>query len=179
MAKTLHRHNPREWWISERPPGARAVIVSTCSRASTIVSGAVIVTTCSLTFSATTIRQFGWTELQRSRWWHPSQFTSSTIRHKLSSLIFQVGATTEEKTKMTSKEKARGKDRWRNRRDSTERSQGLLWKSETKQKTGRARGQKNEGRKERLKAFIDDKETKRRRKPPLKTDWAFGGQVLC
>jgi hypothetical protein len=40
-------------------------------------------------------------------------------------------------------------------------------------KTGRAGGQKNEGRKERLKAFIDVKETKRRRKPP------FGGQVLC
>jgi hypothetical protein len=46
---------PREWWISERPPGAGAVIVSTCSRASTIVSGAVIVTTRSLTFSTTTI----------------------------------------------------------------------------------------------------------------------------
>jgi hypothetical protein len=41
---------------------------------------------------------------------------------------------------------------------------------------------KNEGRKERLKAFIDKKEAKRRRKPPLKTDYersAFGGQVLC
>jgi hypothetical protein len=30
---------------------------------------------------------------------------------------------------------------------------------------------KNKGRKERLKAFIDDKETKRRRKPPLNTDY--------
>jgi hypothetical protein len=30
---------------------------------------------------------------------------------------------------------------------------------------------KNEGRKERLKAFIDEKETKRRRKPPLKMDY--------
>jgi hypothetical protein len=30
---------------------------------------------------------------------------------------------------------------------------------------------KNEGRKERLKAFIDEKEAIRRRKPPLKTDY--------
>jgi hypothetical protein len=73
--------------------------------------------------------------------------------------------------KTTSKEKNRGKDRWRNRRDSTERSQRLLWKSERKKKTGRAGGQKNEGRKERLKAFIDEKETKRRRKPALKMDY--------
>jgi hypothetical protein len=51
-----------------------------------------------------------------------------------------VGATTKEKTKTTSKEKALGKDRWRNRRDCTERSQGLLWNTERKKKTGRARG---------------------------------------
>jgi hypothetical protein len=44
-------------------------------------------------------------------------------------------------------------------------------KSERKKKTGRTRGQKYEGRTERLKAFIHDKETKRRRKPPLKTDY--------
>jgi hypothetical protein len=44
-------------------------------------------------------------------------------------------------------------------------------KSETKKKIGRTRGQKNEGRTERLKAFIHDKETKRRRKPLLKTDY--------
>jgi hypothetical protein len=30
---------------------------------------------------------------------------------------------------------------------------------------------KNEGRKERLKAFIDEKEAIRKRKPPLKTDY--------
>jgi hypothetical protein len=42
---------------------------------------------------------------------------------------------------------------------------------ERKKKMGRAGGQKNEGRKERLKAFIDNKETKRIRKPPLKTDY--------
>jgi hypothetical protein len=34
------------------------------------------------------------------------KFTSATIRHKLSSAIFQVNATTKEKTKTTSKEKA-------------------------------------------------------------------------
>jgi hypothetical protein len=39
-----------------------------------------------------------------------------------------------------------------------------------KRKKGRVGGQKNEGRKERLKAFIDEKEAKRRRKLPLKTD---------
>jgi hypothetical protein len=44
-------------------------------------------------------------------------------------------------------------------------------KSERKKKTGRNGGHKNEGRTERLKAFIEDKETKRRRKPPLKTDY--------
>jgi hypothetical protein len=44
-------------------------------------------------------------------------------------------------------------------------------KSERNKKTRRTGGQKNEGRKERLKAFIDDKETKRRRKPPLKTNY--------
>jgi hypothetical protein len=37
-------------------------------------------------------------------------------------------------------------------------------------KTGRVGGQKTEGCKKRLKAFIDEKDTKRRRKPPLKTD---------
>jgi hypothetical protein len=36
--------------------------------------------------------------------------------------------------KMTSKEKAWGKHKWRNRRDYTARSQGLLWKSERKRK---------------------------------------------
>jgi hypothetical protein len=132
MAKTLHHHNPREWWISERPPGAVAVIVSTCLRASTIVSRAIIVTTYSLTFSARTIRQFGWTEFQRSWWSHPSQFTSTTIGHKLSSAIFQLGATTKEETKTTNKENAWAKDRLRNRRDCTERSQWLLCKSERK-----------------------------------------------
>jgi hypothetical protein len=35
----------------------------------------------------------------------------------------------------------------------------------------RAGGQKNEGCKERLKAFIDEKEAKWRRKPLLKTDY--------
>jgi hypothetical protein len=49
--------------------------------------------------------------------------------------------------------------------------EGLLCKSERKKKTERAGGQKNEGRKERLKASIDEKETRRRRKPPLKTDY--------
>jgi hypothetical protein len=44
-------------------------------------------------------------------------------------------------------------------------------KKRKKEKTGRAGGQKNKDRKERLKAFIDDKETKRRRKPPLKMDY--------
>jgi hypothetical protein len=34
-------------------------------------------------------------------------------------------------------------------------------KNERKKKTGRAGGQKNEGRQERLKAFIDYKETKK------------------
>jgi hypothetical protein len=38
-------------------------------------------------------------------------------------------------------------------------------KKSRREKTGRARGQKNEGRKERLKAFIDEKESIRRRKP--------------
>jgi hypothetical protein len=104
--------------ISERPLGAGAVIVTTCSRASTIISGAVIVstysrastivsgaiivTTCSLTFSAKTIRQFERSELQRSRWWNPSQFTSATIGRratKVMGAIFQVGATTKRKNK--------------------------------------------------------------------------------
>jgi hypothetical protein len=43
----------------------------------------------------------------------------------------------------------------------------MVCKFERKKKIGRAGGQKNEGRKERLKAFIDEKEAKRRRKPPL------------
>jgi hypothetical protein len=47
----------------------------------------------------------------------------------------------------------------------------MVCKFERKKKTGRAGGQKNGGRKERLKAFIDEKEAKRRRKPPLKTDY--------
>jgi hypothetical protein len=122
MAKTLHHHNPREWWISERPAGAGAAIIS----------GTVVGSTCSLTFSATTIQ---------SRWWHPSQFTSATIRQKLSSAIFQVGATTKEEMKTISKEKGRDKDRWRNRRVCTERSQGLLSKGERNKKTGRTGGQ--------------------------------------
>jgi hypothetical protein len=46
-----------------------------------------------------------------------------------------------------------------------------FFENKRKKKTGSAGGQKNEGRKERLKAFIDEKETKRRRKPPLKTDY--------
>jgi hypothetical protein len=39
------------------------------------------------------------------------------------------------------------------------------------QKTERAGGQKNEGCRERLKAFIDEKEAIRRKKPPLKMDY--------
>jgi hypothetical protein len=42
------------------------------------------------------------------------------------------------------------------------------WKKKENKKSWRP---KNEGRKERLKAFIDEKETKRRRKLPLKTDY--------
>jgi hypothetical protein len=44
-------------------------------------------------------------------------------------------------------------------------------KKRKKEKTGRTGGQKNEGRTERLKAFEHDKETKRIRKLPLKTDY--------
>jgi hypothetical protein len=38
-------------------------------------------------------------------------------------------------------------------------------------KIGRAGGQKNEGRKERFKAFIDEKDVTSRRKPLLETDY--------
>jgi hypothetical protein len=38
---------------------------------------------------------------------------------------------------------------------------------------------KNEGPKERLKAFIDEKETKSRRKPPLKTDYERSMDKYC
>jgi hypothetical protein len=40
-----------------------------------------------------------------------------------------------------------------------------------KRKRGELEAKKNEGRKERLKAFINEKEAKRRRKPQLKTDY--------
>jgi hypothetical protein len=39
-----------------------------------------------------------------------------------------------------------------------------------KRKQEELEAKKNEGRKERLQAFIDEKETKRRKKPSLKTD---------
>jgi hypothetical protein len=43
-------------------------------------------------------------------------------------------------------------------------------KVKEKRKQEELEAKKNEGRKERLKAFIDEKETKRRKKPSLKTD---------
>jgi hypothetical protein len=44
-------------------------------------------------------------------------------------------------------------------------------KAKERKKQEKLEAKNNEGRTERLKAFIHDKETKRRRKPPLKTDY--------
>jgi hypothetical protein len=73
--------------------------------------------------------------------------------------------------KMTSKEKAEAK--------TDDETEGTVWKEvkdlfekvKEKRKQEELEAKKYEGRKERLKAFIDDKETKRRRKLPLKTDY--------
>jgi hypothetical protein len=73
--------------------------------------------------------------------------------------------------KMTSKEKAEAK--------TDDETEGTVWKEvkdlfekvKEKRKQEELEAKKYEGRKERLKAFIDEKKRKRRRKPPLKMDY--------
>jgi hypothetical protein len=90
---------------------------------------------------------------------------------KLSSAIFQVSATTKEKRKRSAKKNLEAKTDEETEGSVRKEVKDFFEKSERKKKTRRVRGQKNGGRKERLKALIDDKETKRRRKLPLKTDY--------